>query len=142
MSNDVIHDLTLLRVPFRERLEDLLGMLAKEAIPLAVYESVRCPIRQSRLYLIGRNPLATGFGRTVTGAEAYESAHQYGLAADLVFRVNGKPKWEEPEWGLWARYGELAKAAGLQTLRKEKPHVQMDGPASALEYLNRHVGAR
>jgi len=123
--SDVIHDMTLLRKPFREQVEALLGMLAKENIPLAVYETVRSPLRQSLLYAVGRVETEPHFGRTITRARPYESAHQFGLAVDLVFRINGKWTWEEPEWGLWDRMQELAKAAELETLSFEKPHVQI-----------------
>lgn len=124
MSDDVIRDMALLRKPFREQVEALLGMLAKEAIDLQVYETVRSPLRQSLLYAVGRVETEPHFGRTVTGARPYESAHQFGLAVDFAFHP-GKWSWIEPEFGLWARMHELAKVAELETLRKEQPHVQI-----------------
>lgn len=122
-----ITDLTLLRGEFRTPLAALTDMLARENIPLRVHESIRSPARQAKLYAIGRNPEEVGYGRTVTRAHPYESAHQFGLAVDLVFHVNGKWTWDEPEWGLWDRMAQLARVAGLEVLSFERPHVQMPG---------------
>jgi peptidoglycan LD-endopeptidase CwlK len=109
---------------FLDRLLELLEALRTESIPLEVFETARSPLRQDLLYNRGRDPTGPDYGRTVTRARAYESPHQFGLAADLVFKVGGAWTWQEPSKGMWKRMGELANGLGLQTLSFEKPHVQ------------------
>jgi peptidoglycan LD-endopeptidase CwlK len=119
--------LRLLHPEFAGRLAQLLGALGTEQIPLAVFETARSPMRQEQLYARGRDPMGADYGRTVTRARAYESAHQWGLAADLVFLIHGQWTWDEPGQGQWARMGVLAHQAGLETLSFERPHVQVAG---------------
>jgi peptidoglycan L-alanyl-D-glutamate endopeptidase CwlK len=122
-----IDSLELLAPPFRDRLAGLLLKINEDGIPLDVFETARSPQRQMQLYARGRDPALPDYGRTVTRALPYHSAHQHGMAADLVFKVAGNWTWDEPEPGLWRRLGELAAAAGLETLSFEKPHVQIAG---------------
>jgi peptidoglycan L-alanyl-D-glutamate endopeptidase CwlK len=121
-------DSTALLVPaFARKLEAVLAQLAEEGIPLAVFETARFPSRQLDLYRRGRDPDAPDFGRTVTRAQPYESAHQWGYAADLVFHVGGRWSWEEPEAGMWQRMHRMAVRQGLTPLDFEQPHVQLAG---------------
>lgn len=124
-----ISDVARLSKPFRLRLEKLMGMLAYEGIPLLIYETIRSPARQAVLWSKGRgNVDAVDHGRTVTNAQPYESAHQYGLGADLVFHVNMAWTWKAPAPGMWERMVELAEACGLESLApREMPHVQWPG---------------
>src|SRR5437870_1461312 len=104
-----ISSLDHLDANFRNSLNQLLAALQAESIPLQPFETIRSPSRQSDLYQKGRNPSASDYGRTVTRAQAYQSAHQFGLACDLVFRLDtGVWTWDEPHPGQWARLGELA----------------------------------
>jgi peptidoglycan L-alanyl-D-glutamate endopeptidase CwlK len=119
-------ELSLLRPDFRTALVGLMERLDEQQIPLAPFETIRSPGRQAELYGRGRNPDAADYGRTVTRAQAYQSAHQYGLGADLVFRLaNGVWTWDEPQRGMWDVYTRLAKSCGLETLSFERPHVQI-----------------
>jgi peptidoglycan LD-endopeptidase CwlK len=61
------------------------------------------------LYAQGR----TEPGHIVTDAPPGESAHNYGLALDIVPMVNGKPDWEGTD-PVWQRVGALGEAAGLE----------------------------
>jgi hypothetical protein len=122
-----LSDLTLLDHELLDRLGTLMIGLRDEGIPLEVFETARSPERQAHLYAIGRDPQTPGYGRTVTRAMPYQSAHQYGQAVDLAFRVSGRWTWEEPVRGQWDRMGARAKQAGLVTLSFEKPHVQLAG---------------
>lgn len=107
---------------FRKRFGDLNADLANEGIALGTYETVRTPFRQAALYAQGR----TAPGPRVTKAQPFESAHQYGLAADMVFWLPpGRWSWAEPTKGLWSRYGVLASKHGLEQLSFEQPHVQL-----------------
>ncbi|HYF26137.1 MAG TPA: M15 family metallopeptidase [Baekduia sp.] len=117
---------------FRMRALALEARLAAEGIPLHRYEAARTPWRQAELYARGRTSGYGEFGKTVTRARAWESWHQYGLAADYVFRVDGKWTWAEPEAGMWHRYQQLAHDLDLQTLSREKPHVQLPARRSDL----------
>jgi peptidoglycan LD-endopeptidase CwlK len=70
-------------------------------------EGYRSPERQTFLQNQGSN---------VTNAGAFQSYHQFGLAADCAFFRDGKLVISEQDpWALRAyqRYGELAQAAGL-----------------------------
>jgi peptidoglycan L-alanyl-D-glutamate endopeptidase CwlK len=116
-------DTLLLHKEFRDRVRALEQELGREGIPLWLYEGARSPFRQSELYARGRSTE----GHIVTRAKPWQSFHQYGLAADYVFKHSEKWTWEEPEDGMWARYTELATACGLVTLSFERPHCQFGG---------------
>ncbi len=106
----------------RTRAADLASHLAVEKIPLLPFECGRTPMRQRDLYLQGRG---SPTGKIVTKAKPWESFHQYGMAEDNVFFVNGIWTWDEPERGMWARYTQLADQCGLRSLSFEKPHVEL-----------------
>lgn len=116
-------DRTHLHPTFLAALTTLEASLAADGIPLALFEGARSPFRQAELYAQGRGTGPTG--RTVTRAKAWQSFHQFGIAADFVFNVNGAWTWDEPRPGLWSRYTDLARAAGLRTLDFERPHVEL-----------------
>jgi len=118
-------DLQLLVPEARSRVSWLLVALRAEGVPLEVFETARPPARQAYLYQIGRDPDSPTFGRTVTHAMPWQSAHQWGFAADLVFKVAGRWTWKEPEHGMWDRLTDLAKKADLRTLSFERPHVEL-----------------
>lgn len=120
-----ISDLTLLTPELLDRLGTLMIGLRTEGIPLEVFETARSPMRQAALYAVGRQPELPGYGRTVTRAMPYHSAHQYGRAVDLVFKTQGRWSWEEPVRGMWDRYHALARQTGLVVLSFEAPHVQL-----------------
>jgi peptidoglycan L-alanyl-D-glutamate endopeptidase CwlK len=148
-----ISSLDLLDHELLDRLGTLMIGLRTEGIPLEVFETARSPARQADLYQIGRDPDVPGYGRTVTRAMPYQSAHQYGLGVDLVFRVAGRWTWEEPQRGMWDRFHTHARQAGLTPLSFEAPHVQLPGfdPAALpkgpgdtagwLRWLRERVGA-
>lgn len=122
-----LSSLQLLDVELLDKLGTLMIGLRTDGIALEVFETARSPGRQERLYAIGRDPKDPSYGRTLTRADAYQSPHQWGMAADLVFKVGGKWTWEEPVRGQWERMAHLAYHAGLVTLSFERPHVQLPG---------------
>lgn len=63
--------------------------LAKKGIALKQLEGDRTPARQAHLYALGR----TKPGTIVTHARPYESAHNYGLAADVKPYPDTKENW-------------------------------------------------
>lgn len=118
-----LSDLALLERETRGRVSWLLVALHAVGIPLEPYETGRPPARQGELYAIGREPGNGELGHTRTDSLPWESAHQFGMAVDLVFRVNGRWTWVEPEAGMWDHLHDLAPKAGLRGLRNRKGHL-------------------
>ena len=78
---------------------------------------VTCTLRdwdeQARLYRQGR----TAPGGIVTNAKPGDSAHNYGLAYDVVPMRNSKPVWgtiADMDKALWTRVGEIGESVGLE----------------------------
>ena len=100
--------------------------LDSENIPMKVFEAFRAPERQNHLYQKGR----TTSGSIVSNARAWQSYHQYGMAADFVRFENGKWNWNTSPSSVakqWDRFHEIARENGLEPLSWEKPHVQLIG---------------
>ena len=98
----------LLEDDFRQRL--LLAfkiMREQHGYDLALLEGYRSPERQTALQALGPN---------VTRAGAYQSFHQYGLAADVAFMRAGRLVISEKDpWAMrgYELYGEVAESLGL-----------------------------
>jgi peptidoglycan LD-endopeptidase CwlK len=98
----------LLDVDFSQRL--LLAfkiMREQHGYEMAILEGYRSPDRQDMLSKLGAQ---------VTSATAYQSYHQYGLAADCAFLRDGKLVISERDpWAMkgYALYGEVAETLGL-----------------------------
>ena len=98
----------LLEDDFRQRL--LLAfkiMRDRHGYDLALLEGYRSPERQTALQALGPN---------VTRAGAYQSFHQYGLAADVAFMRAGRLVISEKDpWAMrgYELYGEVAESLGL-----------------------------
>lgn len=117
------NDRSHLHPVLREKLQQLDAALLSKGIPLTLFEGFRAPERQADLYAQGRG---TGTpGHFVTKANPWSSFHQYGLAVDYVFQINGQWTWNEPRTGMWAEYTQLADSVGLRSLSFEKPHVEV-----------------
>lgn len=93
---------------------------------------VTCTFRsmqeQEALYAQGR----TAPGKRVTNAKPGDSAHNYGLALDIVPMHGGKPVWNTSgaDGELWAKVGRIGQSAGLEwggawQSFKDCPHFQM-----------------
>lgn len=126
-------DPRILHAVFQPRLSDLLARCTDNELPMGLYEGARSPVRQVELYARGRVAGAPDFGKTVTRAKAWSSFHQFGLAADVVFHVNGRWTWDEPKIGAWDLFTRIAADCGLRTLSFERPHVEMPVMISALQ---------
>ena len=98
----------LLHPDFNQRL--LLAfkiMKEKHGYEMALLEGYRSPARQDELARAGGH---------VTNARAFQSWHQYGLAADCAFLRNGKLVISEKDpWAMrgYQLYGEVAESLGL-----------------------------
>lgn len=80
-----------------------------------VFETYRTPQRQRYLFKLPER---------VTKADAFESAHNFGLAADFVPRdPDGTWSWDANED--WDLLEVMAKQSGLSApLKWDRPHVQ------------------
>jgi len=106
---------------FAKKLELFEKRLAQNGIKVMLTCGYRSIAEQNRLYAIGR----TKPGKRVTNARGGESWHNYGLAADYAFVINGKVTWNGP----WATFGKIARECGLEWGGDfksiiDRPHVQ------------------
>jgi peptidoglycan L-alanyl-D-glutamate endopeptidase CwlK len=82
-------------------------MKEKYGYDMALLEGYRSPERQNML---------AGIGKNVTNAVAFQSWHQYGLAADCAFLRDGKLLISEKDpWTMrgYQLYGEVAESVGM-----------------------------
>lgn len=119
----------------REKTANMLATLNAEGIPFELFEGFRSPFRQNQLFAQGR----TRPGNKVTYVGPWRSGHEYGVAADLVLRVDGSWNWDtsgqRKAW--WDRMHAVALEQGLELMRSsagrivETPHVQLPGIRTA-----------
>lgn len=114
---------------FRQRLLLVFKLMReRHGYELVLIEGYRSPERQAMLAALGPH---------VTRAGAWQSWHQYGLAADCAFLRDGRLVISERDpWALrgYRLYGELAEAVGLRWGGRWKlmdlGHVEQPRPAS------------
>jgi peptidoglycan LD-endopeptidase CwlK len=98
----------LLDEDFRRRLLLVFRLMREEqGYEVALLEGYRSPERQAQL---------ASLGSAVTQAGAYESYHQFGLAADVAFVRSGRIVISEQDpWAMrgYSLYGAYAQSAGL-----------------------------
>jgi hypothetical protein len=115
---------------FTGKATDTLRGLRRENINMGVTDDFRSSTEQDAIYAQGR----TKPGRIVTGAEAGESWHNYGLAADIAF-LNDDGVFDGQSWNttgdygdMWDRYGEIASSNDLtwggDWNSPDMPHVE------------------
>ncbi|MEM1114830.1 MAG: hypothetical protein AAGI11_23165 [Pseudomonadota bacterium] len=119
---DELHD------AFRAKLEALMNELARRGLRFKVLEAYRQPDRQAELF---------NQETKVTNADAWQSMHNYGLAADLVLDIPGIGLWEDGRvrghnyHNDWMRMRDVARRMGMHVLTRngepwDLPHVQFD----------------
>lgn len=125
MSNQRQTDTKTLHPEIRDSVVAIRKQLRQEGHNFEVFEAWRSPDRQAFLYAKGRT---TG-GSIVTKAKPWRSYHQYGLAVDMVLKINGNWSWrtDGKHAKSWDRLREVANAHGMETLNFEKPHIQLAG---------------
>ncbi|WP_144108043.1 M15 family metallopeptidase [Paraburkholderia sp. BCC1886] len=105
---DASRDWNLLDADFRTRLLLVYKIMHEQyGYEMALLEGYRSPDRQNRLAQMGGN---------VTNAAAFQSYHQYGLAADNAFLREGKLVISEKDpWAMrgYQLYGQTAEQVGL-----------------------------
>lgn len=98
----------LLDADFRQRLLVVFKLMHnKHGYEMVLLEGYRSPERQAQL---------AAFGPQVTRAGAFESFHQFGLAADCAFMRDGRIVISEQDaWAAagYAFYGEVSRSVGL-----------------------------
>lgn len=140
MSNSTKRDgdISKLHPAVRDKVRAIRDQLHKESIPFEVFEAFRTPERQVNLWAQGRSRP----GNKVTWVGPWKSIHQYGLAVDMVLKIDGKWSWDDQgaEAGHWTRMHEIAKEHGMTPLYNsrdqliEKPHIQLEGMSSSELY--------
>jgi peptidoglycan LD-endopeptidase CwlK len=120
----------LLDEDFRRRLLLVFRLMREEqGYELALLEGYRSPERQVQL---------ASLGPTLTQAGAYESYHQFGLAADVAFVRSGRIVISEQDpWAMrgYSLYGAYAQSVGLvwggswRSL-KDYGHVELPRPGA------------
>jgi peptidoglycan L-alanyl-D-glutamate endopeptidase CwlK len=109
----------------RPLVDDFLSACSVAGLDVLVTCTLRSNAEQAALYAQGR----TAPGHVVTDAPAGHSAHNFGLAIDIVPMVNGKPDWKGSD-PVWKQIGQIGVAAGLQWAGTpgfpfpEEPHFQ------------------
>jgi peptidoglycan L-alanyl-D-glutamate endopeptidase CwlK len=116
--------------PVRARVDQFLAEAKLHGIDLLVTSTYRDIESQDALYAQGR----TTAGSIVTNARGGFSYHNFRCAIDVVPLVNGKANWNGSD-PVWAKIGELGKAAGLEWAGewktfKELAHFQYTGGLS------------
>lgn len=98
----------LLNTDFKQRiLMTFMIMKEKYGYEMVIIEGYRSPERQNMLADLGAH---------VSNAKAFQSYHQYGLAADCAFFRDGKLLISEKDsWAMkgYELYGEVAESVGL-----------------------------
>lgn len=97
----------MLNTDFRQRLLTVFKLMEKHGYQMALIEGYRSPERQTYL---------TTLNTRVTNVGAYQSFHQYGLAADSAFFRDGKVIISEKDpWAMegYKLYGQYAESVGL-----------------------------
>jgi peptidoglycan L-alanyl-D-glutamate endopeptidase CwlK len=100
-------DWDALDTDFRQRLLAVFRIMRSHGYEMALLEGYRSPQRQDYL---------ASLGRSVTSAAAFQSYHQFGLAADCAFYLGGRLVIDEKDpWAMrgYKLYGEASEAAGL-----------------------------
>jgi D-alanyl-D-alanine carboxypeptidase-like protein len=134
-DDDDLDQLEKLYPPFADLVRQLLQEAAKQGMQVGIFEGMRSFERQRELYAQGRN--VSGHvvdpAKVVTDAPPGLSAHNYGLAVDLVF--NGARPGEPWQWNWgpqfpWKGLAELGKGLGLDaayfwTKFPEEPHFEL-----------------
>lgn len=109
MALDTIH-LDRVQAPVKDLILKLDQMFQqKTGEQLVIVSGYRDPSEQQKLYEQGR----TAPGEIVTHAQPLSSAHNFGLAVDVVPQsLIAKTEWE-PSSPLWQTLGALGKSLGL-----------------------------
>ncbi len=99
---------------FKFKLIEVINRLEEKGHRFQILETLRSQARQNALYEQGRTPEKPG--AIVTGARANESAHQFGLAADLAPVVSGAVSLDTSNPATLKAFEALGREAQAQGL--------------------------
>ncbi len=124
---------------FRDKVNGVIFHMEDDGLNTDIFSGFRSAEEQEKLYALGRtlrnlDGIDDGhpMGRIVTNAKGGQSWHNYGLAADIVFKMKGAWSWSDKlPWGIlgqhvqrlgleWGGSEEFQKKAGFA----DRPHVQ------------------
>ena len=116
-----------------EKIVRLIAVAKAEGYVLIVTQGLRTFAEQNALFI--KRP-------RVTSARGGQSYHNYGIAADVAFVVDGKISWEEK---LYKNIGRWASQVGLTWGGNWKfvdmPHLQLNNMPSTRELLGEYNAA-
>jgi len=130
-----LEKLKLLHPILQAKLSYVIVTANNENLPVRLFEGLRNYDRQHELFMKGRR-LEVANGRlkwvivdlmeVVTNVDSGDSRHNFALAGDIVFFVNGRWSWD---YRLpWDRLGKIGEEAGLtwggSWPSEDKPHFQ------------------
>jgi peptidoglycan L-alanyl-D-glutamate endopeptidase CwlK len=106
---------------FQAAIEDLLAQAKTQGLLVGQFMGDRTFDQQDTLYALGRtvknldgfDPVKCPMGRVVTRAKGGDSWHNYGLAADIVFRPTPK-SWSWDSKHRWVELGAIGIRLGLE----------------------------
>lgn len=104
---------------------------------IEITEGFRTLKRQAELYAQGR----TKPGAIVTNAGPGQSLHNYGVAFDVVFIINGKRSYK----GSWEQIGAIAAEFGLEHGDRgyvDLPHFQYRASYSLSDFQNKRINEK
>lgn len=119
---------------FAEKVMDFLEIARESGLNVDALAGIRTFKEQDALYAQGRSKP----GKKVTNAKGGQSWHNYGLAVDIVFKVNGTWSWDEAN--PWSKLGMIGQQHGLEwggawKTSKDRPHFQYTGGLSIKEAM-------
>lgn len=115
-------DIKLLAPQFYEMVDAVIIDLKSMGLDAGIYEGFRSLERQQHLWESGRSRP----GPILTNAKPGQSAHNWGLGADLTGRVDGKWTWDEKKFN-YKLLRETYIKHGLQIVGFEYVHCEYIG---------------
>lgn len=118
--------------------EEVIAEMFNQGFAVMVYQGYRSIADQNYLYQQGR----TRIGQKVTNARGGQSYHNFGVAVDIVFMVDGKPSWDDSH--PWHLLGEVGESAGFEWGGRwsgfvDLPHFQYTEGYGHKEFLTNKV---
>jgi peptidoglycan LD-endopeptidase CwlK len=131
-----IDDIDLLYPPFAREVQAAIKECHQNKIPMYVFETFRSLGRQQHLYAKGR----TSPGPKRTNARPGLSWHHYGIAVDVVLKIDGKYNWSRTD--LYREAAPFFEKRGIYWLGRtgfELVHYQLLGPDHSVHDVEKFV---